>query len=111
MPLIWKTVLPGSATCLDAKDFISKIFTILFGNGNFGWLKYVSKHQKDFFCVFVCLIFQNGAEDGNGILGTQKPESFLVLTEHLFCVWHYAECFLCIFSKTKSGFRNTEIWA
>lgn len=94
-------MLPGSAKCLDSEDFISKIFKILFGNGNFSWFKYVSRHQRDFFLnfLFVCLIFQNRAEDGNGILWTQKPESSLVFTEHLFSVWHCAEYFLCIFLK------------
>lgn len=52
----WKTVLPGSAKCLDSEDFISKIFKILFGNGNFSWFKYVSRHQRDFFLIFYLFV-------------------------------------------------------
>lgn len=34
--------------------------------------------KKIFLCVFVCLIFQNGAEDGNGILWTQNLPWYLL---------------------------------
>lgn len=34
MPPIWKSVLLGSGVCLDSEEFISKIFTILGGDGN-----------------------------------------------------------------------------
>ena len=34
MPPIRKSVLLGSGVCLDSEDFISKIFTVLGGDGN-----------------------------------------------------------------------------
>lgn len=96
-------MLLGSGKYLNAEDFISKIFKILIGVGT---VVASSRFQDTQVCFS---IFPTLAGDGNGPLWTPRPESQMIFTEHLFCVWHCSGPFFALSLRLSPAFETEKL--